>query len=165
MEIRLRKGFHIKNDAETVYRELETVRAENDGTIPLQDVVDRSKPKAAPLHDEFEWNNPKAANKWRLEQARKVVRSVEVIHAEAPTTRAYESVQVVALEETEDLEAPAEKKVFRHVDDIMSDPLARADLLSQAIRDAVAWRRRYSNLQELAKVFAALDEVAMSAEV
>lgn len=162
MKIRLKPGTRVKSDVETIYNELEAVRAENNGDLVLQAIVDRSKPKSAPLHDEFEWNNPKAANQWRLYQARQVSKSVEIIHDGAKPTRAYESVKVIEIDAEE---KPQEKRVFRHIDDIMADPVARADLLSQAIRDAVAWRRRYSGLQELAKVFAALDEVQLSAKI
>lgn len=44
---------------------------------PDQVVADARKP-TSPLHDEFEWDDSKAAQKYRLEQARGLIASVEV---------------------------------------------------------------------------------------
>lgn len=45
----------------------------------LSDVVDAARPKESPLHRFFEWDNGKAARKFRIEQARWLVRSVRVV--------------------------------------------------------------------------------------
>lgn len=45
----------------------------------LSDVVEAARPKEAPLHRFFEWDNGKAARKFRIEQARWLVRSVRVV--------------------------------------------------------------------------------------
>ena len=49
------------------------------GVIDPNTVVDESRPDDAPLHPVFEWCDEIAAEKWRVEQARRVVRSVEVV--------------------------------------------------------------------------------------
>lgn len=161
MEIRFKKGTRIKNDAETVYNELERIRAIGEGDIALQTLVDESKPKGAALHDEFEWHNPTAANQWRLQQARKVVQSIEIVNDDSTSVRAYESVKVVSAEADE----PAKpKRAFRSIEDVMGDPETRDELLGQAIRDALHYRKRYQCLQEFSKVFAAFDEVLMEVQ-
>lgn len=49
------------------------------GIIDPNTVVDESRPEDAPLHPAFEWRDDVAAEKWRVEQARRVVRCVEVV--------------------------------------------------------------------------------------
>ena len=98
MKIRLKRGTRIRSDAQTIYSELEAVREECGGTIDLQRVVDRAKPKTASLHDEFTWSNAEAGKKWRLHEARKLVQSIEVIHTNGKPTRAYESIEVVEVD-------------------------------------------------------------------
>ena len=158
MEIRLKTGAQIKTSAAVVYKEIERVRKIGKGNISLQVLVDESKPVDAPLHSEFEWRNAKAANSWRLHQARKIVQSIEILPEGKQPVRGYSSVQVV----TEQAGSPAKSTfVFRSIEDVLSNPETRDELLGQAIRDALAFRKRYQALQELAKVFAALDETLL----
>jgi tRNA A37 N6-isopentenylltransferase MiaA len=65
------------------------------GVIDPHTLVDESRPEDAPLHPVFEWRDEIAAEKWRVEQARRVVRSVEIITEErnSPTQIAYVNLQ------------------------------------------------------------------------
>lgn len=157
MEIRLKKGTRVKTDAETIYMEAEACM-DAGGNLSLQTLVDRAKKKTAPLHVEFTWDNRVAGNLWRLQEARKLVQAVEVVHDSGTATRAFESVTVVKVSKETETET---RRVFRSIEDIMADPIQRDELLAQAIKDAVAWRKRYARLQELAKVFAAIDEAVL----
>jgi hypothetical protein len=155
VKVRFKQGAQIKTKPTVVYRELERIRKENDGVLSMAEIVRQSRPKGAPLHNEFEWNNSKAAEKYRQEQARYISRSIEIVRPETPTvqTRVYESTVIPGASE----EDPP-KRVFKRVEDILADPVARDDLLKGAIRDAISFRRRYHALQELSKVSRAIDE-------
>ena len=157
MIIRRKKGSRTKTDPQEVHAELERIR--NGEPLELQAVVDTSKPKDAVLHPEFEWSNPKAANLWRLHEARRVVQSVEIVDEKSDKPyRAYEAT-IVPASEVE----PEPRRVFRPVEEIMADPDMRDELLAKAINDVLALRRRYSGLQELSQVFSAMDDFLMSA--
>jgi hypothetical protein len=52
---------------------------EKNGCVDAETVVKAAKPKNSPLHDHFEWNDGEAAHKYRLIQARTMIRSVGVI--------------------------------------------------------------------------------------
>jgi hypothetical protein len=159
MEIRYKQGAQMKAKPEDAYAEIERIKALCNGDMELQVLVDESKPKDAVLHKEFEWRNTVAARQWRLQQARMVVQSIHIIPdgSDIPV-RKYHSVRVVTSEPNK---KPVVKNVFRSVEDVMADPETRDELLGQAIRDALAYKKRYQGLQELAKVFAAFDEVLM----
>jgi hypothetical protein len=161
MEIRLKKGARVKSDATTIFNAVEAAKV--NGDVDLQKLVDQSRPKDAPLHQEFTWVDKKAANQWRLHEARKLVQSIEVIHPNTPPTRAWESVTIdVVASEPE--EKPQRRQVFRSVNEIMADPVTRNDLLVQAIRDYQSLRKRYAGLQELAQVHAAIDSVIVDVQ-
>ena len=49
------------------------------GDVSAEDVLDAAKKKKSPLHDFFEWDDTVAARKFRLTQARMMVRSVEIV--------------------------------------------------------------------------------------
>lgn len=57
-------------------------RLENQGRLKPEDVVNEAKKPSSPLHDYFEWDDEKAANEHRLEQARQLIRSVRVVISE-----------------------------------------------------------------------------------
>lgn len=154
MEIRLKTGARVKSDAQTIFDEVEASKV--DGDVSLQTIVDRAKPKSAPLHSEFTWDKGEAANNWWLHEARKVVQSIEVVHVGGQHTRAWEAVTVIVAPEDPD-EKPTSHRVFRSINDVLADPEARSDLLVRAINDFHALRKRYAGLQELAQVHAAID--------
>lgn len=58
-----------------VVEELARLNELNEGLRP-SDVVEAAKPKDAPLHGEFLWDNGKAAHEYRLNQARTLIRVV-----------------------------------------------------------------------------------------
>ena len=162
MIVRLKRGARVKTDAETIFSAVEASKA--DGNISLERLVEQAKPKDAPLHKEFTWNNSEAASKWRLQEARYLVRSIEIVHENSPPTRAWEAV-TITIDQDPGVEAPPQvQRVFRSVGEILSDPVQRDELLVQALRDAAAWRKRYAGLQELAQVHQAIDAAIINTE-
>src|SRR5262245_31987303 len=78
MVYQFRTGARVKGiDAQTVGDELERIRT-RDGKIETETVVSEARPKNAPLHPVFEWNDSTAAHEYRLRQARAPVRAAEV---------------------------------------------------------------------------------------
>ena len=160
MEIKRKNGSRVSTPAAEVHGELERIR---DGKpLILQSVIDESKPKKSVLHGEFEWRNAIAGNNWRLYEARKIVQSVEIIEEKTRKPfRAYESIIIET--DGDDDDEKTTVRSFLPVEEIMADPDLRDELLGRAIRDVLALKRRYSNLQEMAQVFAAMDEFLMTA--
>jgi hypothetical protein len=54
------------------------IREANDGTLTAQAVVDAARPPDHPLHQHFEWDEEKAAEKYRVQQARQLIRIVKL---------------------------------------------------------------------------------------
>lgn len=57
---------------------LSLIASKNEGSLTPEDVVNDAKYDNSPLHKFFEWDDGEAAAKYRLEQARQLIRSVRV---------------------------------------------------------------------------------------
>jgi hypothetical protein len=58
--------------------EINRIAALNDGRLTPEQVVETASDPDNPLHRLFDWNDSTAAHKYRLDQARALIRSVEV---------------------------------------------------------------------------------------
>ena len=128
---------------------LEAIRVANEGILRAQDVVDAARAEESPLHDWFEWDDSVAAENHRRQQARELIRVyVKVEKRDTPETRAYVSLE-------SDRRSPGGG--YRSVSDVFTNPERRAELLTQALREASLWRTKYKALEELAGVFDAIE--------
>ena len=64
--------------ADVVGEELERIRAKTGQLIP-DDVVKAARPKKSPIHTAFEWDDTVASEKYRVHQARNLIRAVRVV--------------------------------------------------------------------------------------
>lgn len=151
--IQWKTGSKMRGSAEKVYEELEQIR-KVDGDITPHAVVEKAKKSRSVMHKHFEWDDSLAGEKYRMEQARKLVRSIEIIHIKAPNipAKAYSVVTKPSRE------PGPPRKVYQSTEEALQDPVHRDEILGNAIRDALSYRRKYASLQELSKVFTALDD-------
>lgn len=130
----------------------------SDGSITPAQVVKDARSKRSPLHDGFEWDDETAAEKWRLEQASYILRSIHVVVtaadcSEVVTVRAF---QHVTLKRADD--EPV--KAYVLVAKAMNEDALRAQVLEDAHRQLLAWRKKYATYEEFAAVIAAIDMIA-----
>jgi len=129
-------------------KELERIRKANKGFLRPVDVVTAARSESSPLHDWFEWDDGKAAEEFRLEQARRLIRfTIEKIGPEETNVRAY-----VSLRSDRD-----EGDSYRSLREVVTVKPLRDELLRQALTEADAWRKRYETFVELKDVFLAID--------
>jgi hypothetical protein len=143
MVYRWRPGAHTKTDAQVVGEHLETLRQANGG-LTARLVVDDAKASDSPLHDELEWNNARAADEYRLHQARVLMASVVVVMSvdgeKEKTTRAF----VVVSEDDVDR--------YESIQVVLNDATLRQQVLARALRELEAWQKKYDDLEEFAGV-------------
>lgn len=127
-------------DAQVIGLALEKINQQNEGMLKPQAVVDAARNKRNPLHKHFEWDDEIAAEQYRQDQARHIIRIVRVVDedSEEGTQRAYQSVNIVG-----------SGKSYRSVADIKSSAEFQAAILKQADRDLEAFQRRYRQLTEV----------------
>ena len=77
----------IKSELERLFLE---------GLLRPADVVEAARDPESPLHSHFEWDDTEAAEKWREEQARQLIRNVRIeVGTSSPVlVRAFVSLPV-----------------------------------------------------------------------
>lgn len=133
-------------DAQTAGNELERIY-NRDGAIEPEALVIESEKPSAPLHSCFEWDDKKAAHKYRITQAQSIIRALVTVDDTGTgnrETRAFVSVQ----------------SEYQPIKIVMNDKNKRAALLRSALIELNSFQRKYSDLQELAAVFNAISEVS-----
>ena len=108
-----------------------------EGTVTPKKLVDVSRPKDAPLHDEFEWNDDVAAEKYREEQARQIIKNIVIIDFVPTDTRQHEYVTI---------------------DTALNNADWRNNLIESAKRDMLSFIHKYKRLGELNKIIADMNE-------
>lgn len=154
--IKWREGSRFSVDAEVASQELDRIREANGGELLPADIVKEAAKKRNPLHNEFDWDDKSAANKFREERARGLVRSLIVIRKEAPKVEARK-YELTYSTEVPDQGQP-QRQCYRTTEEILQNPVERDRLLARAIRELAAFRDRYAGLSELAVVFAAAEK-------
>lgn len=145
-----KSGSRVSADAQKVGEVCE--RLERKGNLTPKALVNASRRKNAVLHDLFEWDNEIAAEKYRETQASYLIRSIEVVSAGiSEPVRAF--VSVTANEEKTE-------RTYINVERALSTNGTREEVLSIALAELKAFERKYSNLEELTNVIAAIREVA-----
>lgn len=155
MKVMWKDGFRASVPAQVAYDTIHDLYQQ--GKKTAKDLVDASRPEDAPLHSMFEWNDAVAAEKYREEQGRTIIRHIiEVPETEdeketMPVVRAFFKID----ESTNDYEPT-------YV--IMSDEEKRRRLLQVAKAELQQFKVKYSSLKELFAVFEAIDKVTKEEE-
>lgn len=179
-----RRGAHAPPiSAQTAGERLESLRVAAGGALMPAAVVDDARPDAAVLHPCFEWDDAEAADKYREDQARFLLRTIVVVRddvrdesrdsgavfagaggepRDAPAlVRAFVSV---ALPPDDDADEPSREapRAYTSIQAAMEDDGLRAQLLQQATRDLHTWREKYRALHELVQVFETIDQFELA---
>ena len=139
----------IRVGAQVAGERLEQIRVAHAGRLTADMVVADAKPKRSPLHKSFEWDDTKAASRYRLVQAGDLIRAIVVVTDEAPDAapvRAFVNIE-------------SDDRHYTSVQHAMSDKELRGQVVNRALLEITQWETRYRDLKELAEVFAAIKKV------
>lgn len=137
-----------KNDA--VLAELERIEETHGGIVTPQAVVEFARDPTTALHSRFDWEDSIAAAKWRLEQARSILRvAVKYVgEVEKRPIAAFVSLG------SDRIRGGGYRSTVR----VLDDDEKRGELLEQAKQEARAWADRYKEFNELARIRMAIVE-------
>lgn len=161
MEVRWKKGCMFTDaivSADQAYSEINKIGRGNDGKVTAGDVVAYAESHTrSAMHKLIGlnggWDDTRAAHLYRLDVARKILRSIEVKYSE----KQREPVRAFSVDETSWVRGGAKHKPYRATEDIIRDDEARAALLQRALNELVAFQRKYRALNELAVVVREID--------
>lgn len=139
--------------AEKVAKHIEKL-TEKYGECTREQFLDSARSEKSAMHKLFEWDDTKAAEKYRLIQAQQIICSLKVTVTEEDHT----PITVRAFVTT------SEQKVgYVHIRDAMSDEEKRQKVIEEAKRDARWYMDKYEHLVELAGVIDAMRTFVESA--
>ena len=125
--------------ADVANKELEAIAQNNGGVIDPQTVVDVSRSEDAPLHNLFEWDDSLAAEKYRVSQARFIIRNITVCEDAKPTVRQF---------------VHAVQPGYVTIHTVLKNEEMKSALLDRAVADMEAFRA----LEELYEVVATMEK-------
>lgn len=134
-----------------VVAELKRIAKENGGLLQPETVVDEARDESSPLHSRFTWDNTEAAHRYRIWQARQLIRVlVEVIAGTDETCEVFVSLSP---------DRERESGGYRIMTEVLSDADMRNQMLGDALDELSLFREKYRKLKELAAVFSAIKKV------
>lgn len=151
--------------AEQAHTAFETIR-KRDGKLTAPAVVDEARPEESVLHEDFEWRDEIAAEKYRQQQARQMISAVRIVWEEkSPPVRAYVNVRLVeqdALSAADAMHLAAKEppaRCYMPLEEVLEQPQLRTQMLEDARRDAQTFRHKYNTLEAIAPIITGIDAV------
>lgn len=138
----------FKADAQKCYDECQTLKE-----VTPEQVLEKAKNKRTELHKCFEWDDTVAGEKYRLIQARDVIRHFVIVHK----TSDDEEKKVRQYQIT------TKKNTYEPTRIFLQKPDEYAALLERAKAELEAFKQRYEMLAELEEIFAEIDRFISAA--
>lgn len=147
----------INIDAQTAGEHIEKLKEKTSGKITADDVVTDARKISSPIHSAFEWDDSEAAEKYRLDQARYLLRSLILVEYKKEEK---EPIKVRAFVNIRETKADDEVQSFYvSTYDAMRDPPSKAQVLSRALKELKEWRDRYNRFTEFALLIEQIDSI------
>lgn len=145
-----RAGSRINIDPQKAGEAIERLTKRHNGVLEAGDIVEAARPETSPLHAHFQWDDAAAAELYREDQARDLVRSLTIdisrSNLETRPVRAFVNVETGG------------ERGYVTTATAMSSADLRKQVIEKAFAELEAWRARHAELTELARIFAAIDE-------
>lgn len=138
---------------QSVINELRRLEEKNGGRLLPQLVVKAARSKVSPLHQHFEWDDSAAAEKYRVEQARALIRVCVEYVGDSDNKRKINAF--VSL--TTDRNAGGG---YRTMTRVLAMDSMRAQLIEDAKLEMDRFRAKFSSVTELAGVLSEMAEAS-----
>lgn len=153
------KGSKLSDaQAKLFGQRIEWLMDQNGHDVTAEDIIQDGKNPKSPFHKYLEWNDRKAGQQWRLNQARYILRSISVIvqydDGDKKLTRAFVNVNRPSLDDEDE-----KRSVYVSVETALSKEDLRRQLLETALDELQSWQQRYKMLKELSIVFESIYRV------
>lgn len=131
-----------KADPQVIGEALEEISKSKGGELHPEDVVEVARSTRHVLHKHFEWDDTVAAENYRKDQARNLIRIVRVEDEATAdgTTRAFHSIHTDG------------GTSYRHIEQVRSSAEFQLALLKAAERDLDAFGKRYRDLKDVCAI-------------
>lgn len=124
------------------------MKQDPDGLLKPEAVIEAAESPTHPLHSRFEWDDSRAAQLYRIQQARHIIASFEI---EIPQLE----VKVRALTS---LDVDRTTGGYRWTLDTLERPDLREELIRTALKELTYLQNKYKHLQELHDIWEKISE-------
>jgi hypothetical protein len=131
-----------KADPQKIGEALTKIAEEGGGELTPRAVVENARNPRSVLHKHFEWDDAKAAEAYRIDQARAVIRC---IHAEDDDASEGHAPAFVSISDKGGTS-------YRTLDAVKNSADLQARVLAQAERDLEAFQKRYTAMEEVCAI-------------
>tara|TARA_R100000234_G_scaffold96988_1_gene65326 strand:+ start:5479 stop:5979 length:501 start_codon:yes stop_codon:yes gene_type:complete len=150
-EVKWRKGSVFKADAKAALKEIEALNKRHGGYAPDGSLVEHARNPESVLHNDFEWDDAVAGDKYRLNTEKKIKRSLVVVteklnndQTEPTEIRLFQRVNVECNDKS--------KRFWLNTFDMLKDPEGREIIIETARKELNAFHNKYKALTELSDV-------------
>jgi len=144
------KGAIFTDEQAQRYGERIEKLEEKTGSVTPYVLLEDAKKISSPLHEYFQWNDEKAAERYRVKQAGELLRSITVVSKikgqPSQVQRAY--LNVNNLDE--------KGRIYVNINKALTEPEYREQVLKQAFRELTYWEGKYQDYNELVTIFSAI---------
>ena len=127
-----------KADPQVIGEELDRIADKHEGKLKAAYVIEEAISPRHVLHKHFEWNNAVAADQYRLDQARALIRVVRQLVDDKPVpVRSFMSI------------TDSKGRSYRKVTEVITDQRLQLLALEQADRDFASWAQRLADYQDI----------------
>lgn len=170
MKFKRRKGYQIKTNPQVVGEYCYELEQKKGGKLTPKELVEAARYVNSPLHNEFEWDDTKAAQKYREWQARYIISSIELTIINVPSEPTKVTLHITSDVSDEENEATYGVKFYHSLDSdgtgyenvvsISEDEEKTKRLLENCKKDIGTFREKYNTLRgTLPRLFEAMDDV------
>lgn len=135
--------------------------SQEEGGLTAAKLLDRSRDENALLHKCFEWDDSKAAEKYRLRQSNDLIRNIVVV-TKSTEEKAPASIPMFVNVSREE---HSEVGVYVPTIHAMSQEEQKENVLNNALRSLIQFKEKYKMLKELEAVIKAIDEVIAESDL
>lgn len=147
------KGSHITDSQAQIIGEETELLLESEGQVTARRIVDVAVAGDSRLHDFFDWDDETAADAHRLDQARYLMRSIEVYYALEETEEAKPIKAMYSVIDDE------QGRIYVPLDAVIADTGYREQVIEKALNKMRGWACKYRQYKELRTVIDAIDKM------
>lgn len=146
--------YNLPADPQKVGTELEAIYEEH-GKLTPPLIVDDARNNERETHKLLEWDDTAAAESYRQEQARHVMRNIIIVRTEPATEKEEPKIIKIRAFENVDIE---DGRYFMPIQVAIQREDTRNYMLQQALKALASFRQKYGAIKELSAVIDAIDK-------
>lgn len=140
-------------DPNDVGKEFEKIEKEN-GKVTAKKVVEVAKDEKNIMHSCFEWNDTKAAEKYRFIEAHNLISQLVKVSIKEPQRK-----EVRAYVNINQKNGFGQSGEFISIERAMSKEETRNIVLNKALDELIAFKNKYRNLREFEELFLEIEKL------